>query len=46
MIVRSFPYPSSTIQVQAAINKFVEVIYRPNVDMIRVMRAIKKAQRL
>lgn len=46
MIVRSFPYPNSTEKVQAAINKFVEVIYRPNVDMIRVMRAIKKAQKL
>lgn len=45
-IVRSFPYPNSTGKVQEAINKFVEVIYRPDVDMVRIMKAIKAAQKL
>lgn len=43
-IIRSLPYVYSETKLQDAINKFVKLMYSPSVDMIRVMKSIRRAQ--
>ena len=41
-ILRSLPYPSSTDKVEACIKKFVDILYDPMNDMMRIIKAVKK----